>query len=92
MIPCPYYHGSLPFGDLRTQTVEQAWNSAGMKELRQAHVKGDLSRFPICARCPRYQPHPLLAAASFAAGTGTIRKYIPVAERIQNALGRTFFE
>ena len=92
VVPCPYYHGSEPFGDLKAQSVEQAWNSPKMTELRQAHVSGDLSKFPVCRACPRYQPHAALAAASFFITTTEIRRYLPVVERIQQRLGKTFFE
>ena len=92
MIPCPYYHGAEPFGDLRTQTVAEAWNSPQMEQLRKAHLAGDLSSYPLCASCPRYQPHPALAAASFFINTDGIRRFMPLAERIQHGLGRRFFE
>lgn len=92
LIPCPYYHGAEPFGDLREQTVEQAWNSPKMTALREAHVSGDLSQFPRCAKCPRYQPSALLAAASFLIGTREIRRFLPIVERVQNSLGVTWFE
>jgi MoaA/NifB/PqqE/SkfB family radical SAM enzyme len=92
VIPCPYYHGSPPFADLRTQSVKEAWNSPKMRELREAHVSGDVSKFPVCANCPRYQPHALVAGASFFVSTKGIRKYLPAAERIQQKLGRKLFE
>jgi MoaA/NifB/PqqE/SkfB family radical SAM enzyme len=92
VIPCPYYHGATPVADLKEQTVDQAWNSPDMIELRRAHVMGDLSKFPICGRCPRYQPHPVLAGASFLIGTPGIRRYMPLLERLQDKLGRKFFE
>ena len=92
MIPCPYYHGSKPFADLRSSTVDEAWNSDKMVELRQAHVTGDLSRFPICAACPRHQPNRMLAAASFFIGTRSIRRYLPILETIQTRLGLKLFE
>jgi MoaA/NifB/PqqE/SkfB family radical SAM enzyme len=92
VIPCPYYHGSEAFGDLRRESPMQAWNSPKMEALRRAHISGDLSQFPICAKCPRYQPHTIVAAAGFFVGTRGIRRYLPVAERIQHRLGRKFFE
>jgi MoaA/NifB/PqqE/SkfB family radical SAM enzyme len=92
LIPCPYYHGSPPFADLNTQSVDEAWNSPKMRELRQAQVSGDLTKFPLCASCPRYQPQALLAAASFFVNTRWIRRYVPLLERIQQLVGRRFFE
>jgi MoaA/NifB/PqqE/SkfB family radical SAM enzyme len=92
IIPCPYYHGQAPFGDLQYETAESAWNSPKMQELRNAHLSGDLSRFPVCASCPRYQPHRFLAAASFLLGTRVIRRYLPVLEKLQQKVGWKLFE
>ena len=92
VIPCPYYHGAEPFGDLRTQTVAEVWNSPKMDQLRKAHLVGDLSSYPLCASCPRYQPHAVLAAASFFINTNGIRRLLPLAERIQQRLNRRLFE
>ncbi len=32
-------------------TLEQAWNSPEMKQLRDAHLSADFSRWPYCAKC-----------------------------------------
>jgi radical SAM protein with 4Fe4S-binding SPASM domain len=92
VIPCPYYHGTPPVGDLRHQTAREVWASEPMRKLRAAHVKGDLSQYPICKRCPRYQPHPLLGALSFFVTTWHIRRVFPVLENLQRRIGRKFFE
>jgi radical SAM protein with 4Fe4S-binding SPASM domain len=87
VIPCPYYHGSEPFGDLRKQTTLEAWNSEPMAQLRAAHQRRDFSRYPICARCPRHQPYPALASLSFFITTWHIRRILPKLEHIQRVLG-----
>jgi radical SAM protein with 4Fe4S-binding SPASM domain len=87
ILPCPYYHGEEPFGDLRRQTALQAWNSEPMVRLREAHKKHDLSKYPICARCPRHQPHTLLASIGFFMNTHHIRRIIPKFENVQRRLG-----
>jgi len=87
LIPCPYYHGSGPFGDLRRQTALEAWNSEPMVALRTAHLKKDLSPYPICERCPRHQPHPLLASLSFFITTDHIRRLLPRLEDLQRVIG-----
>jgi MoaA/NifB/PqqE/SkfB family radical SAM enzyme len=92
MVPCPYYHGAEPFADLTSQTVREAWNSPKMVQLRRAHLSGDLTGFPLCARCPRYQPHRFVSAAGFFIGTRGIRQYMPFAERAQLRIGRRFFQ
>lgn len=92
IIPCPYYHESQPFGDLRRQTALEAWNSKPMRDLREAHLRGDFSRYPTCARCPRHQPHRLLASLSFFVTTGHIRRIFPRLEDVQRKLGWKLFE
>jgi hypothetical protein len=87
LIPCPYYHGSEPFGDLRSQSALEAWNSEAMVALRAAHLKHDLHQYPICARCPRHQPHPLLACLSFFITTDHIRRVLPRLEDLQRMIG-----
>jgi radical SAM protein with 4Fe4S-binding SPASM domain len=92
IIPCPYYLESEPFGDLRLQTLSEAWNSEQMQSLRAAHLNGDLSRYPVCAKCPRHQPHPILASLSFFVTTHHIRRVIPRLEDLQRRLGLKFVE
>jgi hypothetical protein len=87
MIPCPYYHGSPPFGDLAAQSVPEAWNSEAMRALRSAHLRWDLSGFPVCDGCPRHQPHPILASAGFFVNTHHIRRVLPRLEDIQRRFG-----
>ncbi|HYK90502.1 MAG TPA: radical SAM protein [Acidobacteriota bacterium] len=92
VIPCPYYHGSAPFAEVRSQLALHAWNSPAMRALRAAHVKGDLSHYPKCLRCPRHQPARLLAGISFFVNTHHIRRVFPSLENIQRRLGLKLFE
>jgi MoaA/NifB/PqqE/SkfB family radical SAM enzyme len=92
IIPCPYYHGAEPYGDLRSQHVAEAWNSGPMRAIRDAHRRGDLSNYPVCARCPRHQPHRALAATSFFVTTHHIRRVIPRLEDFQRRFGWKFVE
>jgi radical SAM protein with 4Fe4S-binding SPASM domain len=92
IIPCPYYLESEPFGDLRQQSLSEAWNSETMQSLRAAHLRGDLSRYPVCSTCPRHQPHPALASLSFFITTHHIRRVIPRLEDLQRRLGLKFVE
>jgi len=64
----------------------------GMKALRTAHLKGDLSAYPICQRCPRHKPAWLLACVSFFVNTHHIRRVFPKLEDIQRQLGLKLFE
>jgi len=92
IIPCPYYLEAESFGDLRQQSLSEAWNSEQMQSLRAAHLSGDLSRYPVCATCPRHQPHPALASLSFFVTTHHIRRVIPRLEDFQRFLGLKLVE
>ncbi|MBM4437225.1 MAG: radical SAM protein [Actinobacteria bacterium] len=38
-------------GDLNTQSIREVWNSAAFREIRAAHVSGDLSNWKLCKGC-----------------------------------------
>jgi MoaA/NifB/PqqE/SkfB family radical SAM enzyme len=92
VIPCPYYHGTSPFAEVRNHSALEAWNAPAMRDLRAAHLKRDLTAYPICRACPRHQPVWLLACASFFVNTHHIRRFFPRLENIQRRLGLKLFE
>jgi MoaA/NifB/PqqE/SkfB family radical SAM enzyme len=92
VIPCVYYLVAEPFGDLRQQSVSEAWNSEQMQSLRAAHLSGDFSLYPLCAACPRHQPQPALASLSFFVTTNHIRRVIPRLEDFQRRFGLKLVE
>jgi len=54
--PCCYMYDEKPLGDLKKQSVMEVWNSPGMVQLREAHLTGDLSQYPICQTCQAHVP------------------------------------
>jgi radical SAM protein with 4Fe4S-binding SPASM domain len=42
----------LVIGNIKEQSLEEIWDSPKAHELRMAHIKGDLGRYPVCQRCP----------------------------------------
>ncbi len=92
VIPCPYYHGSAPFAEVRNHSGLDAWNSPAMRALRKAHLSGDLSAYPTCRDCPRHQPARLLAGLSFFVDTHHIRRIFPRLEDLQRRLDLKLFE
>ncbi|GIT26405.1 MAG: hypothetical protein CM1200mP41_24490 [Gammaproteobacteria bacterium] len=48
---CSNFGTRLKIGDLRHDTVYDAWNSPKMKELRDIHRKGEYYKDPICKQC-----------------------------------------
>lgn len=48
---CSNFGTRLVIGDLRHDTVYDAWHSPKMQELRDIHRKGDYLKDPICKQC-----------------------------------------
>ena len=48
-MPCCIADSDQPFGDLKTNTIEEVWNSEKYKELRKAMLQG--KQLDACKRC-----------------------------------------
>lgn len=54
VIPCCYdYNATIPFGDLRTQTLEEVFSSPAYKAFIEAHLSNNLENYPICQNCEK---------------------------------------
>lgn len=54
VIPCCYdYNTTIPFGDLRTQSLEQIFSSPEYLSFVLAHQTGKLDSYPICQNCEK---------------------------------------
>ncbi|MEM8727454.1 MAG: radical SAM/SPASM domain-containing protein [Chlamydiota bacterium] len=54
VIPCCYdYDATIPFGDLRTQTLEDIFSSPAYKDFIKAHLSNNLENYPICQNCEK---------------------------------------
>lgn len=54
VIPCCYdYNATIPFGNLRQQTMEEIFSSPEYLSFVLAHKSGDLSAYPICMNCEK---------------------------------------
>jgi hypothetical protein len=81
-----------PVGDLKKQTVMEVWNSEGMVKLREAHMTGDMSAYPLCQTCQA--PRPSLPAfyGSLALNSLTVRKAVPAMEKLARFYNIGVFE
>ena len=41
----------LVIGNINEDSLEKIWDSKRAHEIRMAHIKGDLSMFPVCQKC-----------------------------------------
>ena len=71
-----------PVGNLQSQTLEEIWDSPEMQELRSLHTRNRAGENSHCASCPAPRPKlPFILGAMALRGV-TVRKLLPVAERL----------
>jgi radical SAM protein with 4Fe4S-binding SPASM domain len=80
--PCCYMYDEPPVGDLKQQSVMEVWNSDEMVRLREAHIKGDMSAYPICRTCQAARPSKPAFYGSLALNSLTVRKAVPALEKL----------
>lgn len=82
--PCcqSYMLDGAPLGNLEETSVEGIWNSDEMRRMRRLHVTGRAGEIDICARCCTTIPHPLLVAGSLILHGRTVRRLLPLVERL----------
>jgi len=82
--PCcqSYMLGGKPVGRVGEGTLEEIWNSEEMRRMRRLHVGGRAGEIDICARCCTTIPHPALVAASLVFHGRTVRRLLPIVERV----------
>ncbi len=82
--PCcqSYMLGGKPVGNIAEQALESMWNGAEMERMRALHTSGRAGEIDICARCCTTIPHPVLVAGSLVLHGRTVRRLLPVIERL----------
>ena len=71
-----------PVGNIGTDSIETIWNSEEMQRMRRLHVTGRAGEIDICARCCTTIPHPALVAGSLLLHGRTVRRLLPLVERL----------
>jgi radical SAM protein with 4Fe4S-binding SPASM domain len=82
--PCcqSYMLEGKPVGNIGREGLEEIWNSGEMRRMRRAHAEGRAGEIEICARCCTTIPHPVLVAGSLVLHGATVRRLLPVVERL----------
>ncbi|MBI4902358.1 MAG: radical SAM protein [Acidobacteria bacterium] len=82
--PCcqSYMLDGKPAGNVARQDLVQIFNSGQMQEWRELHATGRAHEIDMCARCCTVIPHPLLVAGSLVFHGETVRKLLPLVERL----------
>ena len=82
--PCcqSYMLDGQPLGNLESNSLVEIWNGPAMQTLRQAHIDGRAGEVDMCARCCTTIPHPLLVTGSLLLHGRTVRRLLPLVERL----------
>jgi len=82
--PCcqSYMLDGAPLGNLANEPLVQIWNSASMREMRRLHAAGRGGEVEMCSRCCTTIPHPVLVAGSLLLHGRTVRRLLPLVERL----------
>jgi radical SAM protein with 4Fe4S-binding SPASM domain len=84
LYPCcqSYMLDGAPLGNLADRSLQELWDSEAMQELRRAHVEGRAGEVDMCARCCSAIPHAALVAGSLLLHGKTVRRLLPLVERL----------
>jgi radical SAM protein with 4Fe4S-binding SPASM domain len=82
--PCcqSYNLGGSPVGNIGREAMSGIFNSPEMVRMREAHVRGQAGEIEVCAKCRTAIPHPLLVAGSLLLHGRTVRRLLPIVERL----------
>lgn len=71
-----------PVGNIGRQPIAEIFNSPEMQRMRSLHTSGRAGEIDICSRCCTTIPHPVLVAGSLLLHGETVRKMLPLVERL----------
>src|SRR5580698_9748573 len=82
--PCcqSYTMDGSPVGNVAEQPLTEIWDSVSMQEMRRLHATGRGGEIDMCSRCCTTIPHPVLVAGSLMLHGRTVRRLMPVVERL----------
>jgi radical SAM protein with 4Fe4S-binding SPASM domain len=82
--PCcqSYMLGGAPVGNIGRQALADIFNGEAMQQMRQLHVEGRAGEIDICSKCCTTIPHPALVAGSLILHGRTVRRLLPLVERL----------
>ncbi len=82
--PCcqSYMLDGKPVGNVAESGLGEIFDSAEMQRMRRLHLDGRAQEIDVCARCCTTIPHPVLVAGSLLFHGETVRKLLPLVERL----------
>jgi radical SAM protein with 4Fe4S-binding SPASM domain len=82
--PCcqSYMLDGTPVGNIGREPLVSIWNSGEMQRMRELHASGRGGEVDVCSRCCTTIPHPVLVAGSLLLHGRTVRRLLPLVERL----------
>src|SRR5262245_12168699 len=82
--PCcqSYMLDGKPVGKIGSAPLMEIWNGEEMQRMRRLHASGSAGEIDICSRCCTTIPHPALVAGSLVFHGKTVRRLLPLVERL----------
>jgi radical SAM protein with 4Fe4S-binding SPASM domain len=82
--PCcqSYMLDGAALGNVAETPLAELWSGDEMRRMRRLHARGAAGEIGICARCCTPIPHPLLVAGSLLLHGRTVRRLLPLVERL----------
>ena len=84
LYPCcqSYMLDGAPVGNIGREPLVSIWNSDEMRRMRRLHASGRGGEVEVCSRCCTTIPHPALVAGSLILHGRTVRRLLPLVERL----------
>jgi radical SAM protein with 4Fe4S-binding SPASM domain len=82
--PCcqSYMLDGAPLANIAEKPLTEIWNAEPIQEMRRLHAAGRGGEVDICSRCCTTIPHPALVAGSLLLHGKTVRRLVPLVERL----------
>jgi hypothetical protein len=77
-----YMLDGQPIGNTGGQPLAAIFDSEEMRRMRRLHAEGRGGEIEMCARCCTTIPHPVLVAGSLILHGATVRRLLPLVERM----------
>jgi radical SAM protein with 4Fe4S-binding SPASM domain len=83
---CQDVDAKHPLGNIQEMSLDKAWNSEKMQEMRRMHLEGKAGEIPLCRNCNMYQPSKPLIFGSSLFSYLTVNKLVPKVETLISKL------